>query len=66
MLIDHIPVSQHDDIKVSDVKFSKKPTERDPDKEIVKWKLSLGPGGKEEITIEFKVTHPLDMVVIGM
>jgi len=66
MLIDHIPVSQHDDIKVSDVKFSKKPTERDPDKEIVKWNLTLAPGGKEEITIEFTVTHPLDMVVIGM
>ena len=66
LLIDHIPVSQHDDIEVSDVKFSEKPSERDPDKEIVKWKMSLAPGEKKEITIEFKVTHPLDMVVGGL
>ncbi|NQU07755.1 MAG: mucoidy inhibitor MuiA family protein [Candidatus Abyssubacteria bacterium] len=66
LLIDSIPVSQHEDIKVSDVKFSEKPSERDPDKEIVKWKVPLAPGEKKEITIEFKVTHPLDMIVGGL
>jgi hypothetical protein len=66
MVIDQIPVSQHNDIVVSDVKFSEKPTERDADVGIVKWKLSLAPGEKKEITIEFTVTHPLDMVVIGL
>jgi uncharacterized protein (TIGR02231 family) len=65
-VIDHIPVAGHKDIKISDVKFSKKPTEQDNDKGIVKWKLKLAPAKKEEITIEFIVTHPKDMVVGGL
>ncbi len=66
LLIDHIPISQHDDIKVSELKFSKKPTEQEEDKGIVKWKLPLDPGEKSEITIEFTITHPLEMVVGGL
>lgn len=66
LLIDHIPISQHDDIEVSELKFSKKPTEREEDKGIVKWKLPLDPGMKTEITIEFTITHPLDMAVGGL
>jgi uncharacterized protein (TIGR02231 family) len=66
LLIDQIPVPQHDDIVVSDVKFSEKPTARDADKGIVKWKLSLAPGEKKEIIIEFTVTHPLDMIVVDL
>jgi uncharacterized protein (TIGR02231 family) len=65
-LIDHIPLPQHDDIKVSEVKFSPKVTERDEDKEIVKWKLPLAVSEKKEITIEFMVTHPGDMPVQGL
>jgi len=66
LLIDHIPISQHDDIEVSDLEFSKKPTEQEEDKGIIKWKLPLDPGMKTEITIEFTITHPLEMVVGGL
>ncbi len=66
LLIDQIPVARHEDIEVSDVEFSEKPTELDADKGIVKWKLPLAPGEKKEITIGFTVTHPLDMPVIGL
>lgn len=66
LLIDHIPVSQHDDIDVSGVKFSLEPTEQDAEKGIVKWKLPLAPSAKKEITIEFTITHPLDMIVSGL
>jgi hypothetical protein len=43
-----------------------KPAERDEDKGILKWKLSLAPGEKQEITIEFTVSYPLDMVIDGL
>jgi uncharacterized protein (TIGR02231 family) len=66
LLIDQIPVSQHEDIEVSDVKFSEKPSERDQDKGIVKWNLSLAANEKRGIIIEFVVTHPLDMIIDGM
>ncbi len=65
-VIDHIPVAGHDDIKISDVKFSKKPSEKDYDEGIVKWELRLKPGEKKEITIEFMVTHPKNMSVWGL
>ncbi|GAB4351497.1 MAG: mucoidy inhibitor MuiA [Candidatus Abyssubacteria bacterium] len=66
LVIDQIPVSQHDDIEISGIRFSEKPTEREEDTGIVKWNLSLGPGERKEIIIGFTVTHPLDMMVIGI
>ena len=66
LLIDHIPVAQHEDIEVDEVEFSEQPTERDLDKGIIKWNLPLAPGTKKEITIEFTVTHPLDMIITGL
>jgi uncharacterized protein (TIGR02231 family) len=65
-LIDQVPVSQHEDIKVTDVKFSEKPSDRNPDTGIVKWKLQLAPGQKKDVTIEFTVTHPADMEISGL
>lgn len=65
-LIDQIPVSQHGDIKVGDIKFSEKPAERDSDTGIVKWDLRLSPNEKKEIVIEFAVSYPADMIIIGM
>lgn len=65
-LIDQAPVSQHDDIEVKDIKFSEKPTERDPDTGILKWELELAPKQKKEIILEFTVLYPLDMPVFGL
>jgi hypothetical protein len=65
-LIDQVPVSRHEDIKITDVDFSVKPTERDPDTGIVKWDLTLPPNEKKEIIIQFTVAHPLDMDIIGL
>jgi uncharacterized protein (TIGR02231 family) len=65
-LIDQIPVSQHEDIKITDVDFSLPPAERNPDTGIVKWDLLLSPNQKQEMIIEFTVTYPLDMDVFGL
>jgi uncharacterized protein (TIGR02231 family) len=65
-VIDQVPVSRHEDIKITDVDFSVKPTERDPDTGIVKWDLTLPPNEKKEIIIQFTVAHPLDMDIIGL
>ncbi|RJP15642.1 MAG: mucoidy inhibitor MuiA family protein [Candidatus Abyssobacteria bacterium SURF_5] len=65
-LVDQVPASQHEDIRITGIEFSVKPSEFNRDTGIVKWNLSLGPGEKREIIIEFTVVHPLDMDVLGL
>jgi uncharacterized protein (TIGR02231 family) len=65
-LFDHIPVAGHRDVKISKLKFSRDPSEKDEDKGMVKWVLPLKPSEKKDITIEFLVTHPKDMEMNGI
>jgi uncharacterized protein (TIGR02231 family) len=65
-VIDHIPVAGHRDVKISKLKFSRNPSEKDDDKGIVKWALRLKPSEKKDITIEFMITHPKDMEMNGI
>jgi uncharacterized protein (TIGR02231 family) len=65
-LIDQIPVSRHEEIRVTDVKFSMAPVERNSDTGIVQWDLQLAPNEMKEITIQFVVVYPLDMEVFGL
>ncbi len=66
-VIDQLPVSQHDEIKVEQVVFEPKPSDQDEEKPGVhRWTLSLSPGGKQTVKISYRVKHPVDFVVEGL
>ena len=67
-LLDSIPVAKTDKIEVKDVNISPKPTERNyRDREgVLLWELSLKPNEKKEITIEFVVSYPKDLPIVGL
>lgn len=63
-VIDQIPVSQHDEIKIEQVVFEPKPTASDPEKPGVhRWILELPPGGKQAIKLSYRLKHPVDFAV---
>ena len=66
-IIDQLPVSQHDEIKVEQVVFDPKPREQDEEKPGVhRWTLSLPPSGKQSVKLSYRVKHPVDFVVDGL
>jgi len=65
-VIDHVPISGHNGVKISKLKFSRDPSEKDDDKGMVKWVLRLKPSETRDITTEFMVTHPKDMEMNGI
>lgn len=68
LLLDCIPVSRTDKIKVKDIKVSPEPTERNyRDREgVMLWSHRLEPGEQKEIAIEFVVTYPKDTIISGL
>jgi uncharacterized protein (TIGR02231 family) len=67
-IIDSVPVSRTDKIKVEDVKIKPEPTERNyQDKEGVHcWSFGLKPKEVKEIDISFVVSYPRDEPVLGL
>jgi uncharacterized protein (TIGR02231 family) len=67
-IIDNVPVSRTDKIKVEDVKIKPEPTERNyQDKEGVhRWSFGLKPKEVKEIDISFVVSYPRDEPVLGL
>jgi uncharacterized protein (TIGR02231 family) len=67
-VLDSIPVSRTDRIEVKDLTMDPEPTEKNYlDKEgVMLWNLKLDPGEKGEITIQFVVTYPHDVVSWGL
>lgn len=64
ILIDQIPVSENEDIKVQSVVLTPKQYEEDHGKPGVRqWNFVLGPGQKKEIEISFRISHPSEMIV---
>lgn len=61
-VIDQIPVSKDEKIKVNLVNLSEKPAE-ETEQGILKWKFELKPGQKKVIEFEFLVEYPKDMQV---
>lgn len=53
-VLDQVPVSQHEDIEVRDVKAKPEPAER-TDLGVLTWKLDLKPGQTAEITLAYRV-----------
>ena len=62
---DHLPVSQHERVKVKVQNVQPAPTERTK-LELNTWQFSLAAEGEQKIEYRFVVEHPQDMRVIGL
>jgi uncharacterized protein (TIGR02231 family) len=62
---DHLPVSQHEKVKVKIQNVQPVPTERTR-LELLTWKFSLPADGEQKIEYRFVVEHPQDVRVIGL
>ena len=62
---DHLPVSQHERVKVKVQNVQPTPTERTK-LELLTWKFSLAADGEQKIEYRFVVEHAQDMRVIGL
>ena len=62
---DHLPVSQHERVKVKVQNVQPVPSERTK-LELITWKFSLPTGGEQKIEYRFVVEHPQDVRVIGL
>jgi predicted secreted protein len=66
-LIDQVPVSQSNEIKVEQVSFEPKWTEEKKDKPgVYHWKLLVPTGGKQEVKSSYRVSYPVDFQVDGL
>ena len=67
-VLDTIPVSRTDKVKVKDVTINPAPSEKNyQDREgVLLWEYQLKPEEKKEITIEFVVTYPKNLPVQGL
>jgi uncharacterized protein (TIGR02231 family) len=67
-VLDSVPVSRTDRIEVKDLKITPVPAQKDyQDQEgVLLWEFDIKPGGKQEITMEFVVTHPKDTPIFGL
>ena len=62
---DHLPVSQHERVKVKVQNIHPTPTERTR-LELITWKFRLAADGEQKIEYRFVVEHPQDMKVTGL
>jgi len=67
-LLDSIPVSRTDKIKVKDIKITPEPSQRDyQDKEgVMLWEFDLQPGDEKDINLSFVVIYPKDLRLPGL
>jgi uncharacterized protein (TIGR02231 family) len=61
---DHLPVPQHERIKVKVQNITPQPTERTK-LEVMTWEMILPANGEQKITYRFVVEHPQDMKIVG-
>jgi uncharacterized protein (TIGR02231 family) len=62
---DHLPVSQHEKIKVKIQNIQPAPTEHTK-LELITWKFTLPTDGEQKIEYRFVIEHPQDVRVIGL
>jgi uncharacterized protein (TIGR02231 family) len=62
---DHLPVSQHERVRVKVQNIQPAPAERTK-LELITWKFSLAADGEQKIEYRFVVEHPQDVRVIGL
>jgi hypothetical protein len=64
-LLDHVPVSRTDRIRVADLAFEPAPNQRDDQgrEGVMRWERRLEPGQKETVDVRFTVAYPKEMGV---
>jgi len=62
---DHLPVSQHERVKVKIQSIQPAPSERDK-LEILRWRFTLPADGEQKLEYRFTIEQPQDMHVIGL
>lgn len=62
-VLDRIPVSAQDKIKVEVLAIDPKPTRTD-DKGILSWEMTLAPGETKKLTVRYRLTYPADRAII--
>jgi uncharacterized protein (TIGR02231 family) len=62
---DHLPVSQHERVKIRVLSIQPMPTERTK-LELMTWQLTLGTGVEQQIEYRFSVEQPQDVTVVGL
>jgi uncharacterized protein (TIGR02231 family) len=62
---DHLPVSQHERVKVRVQSIQPTPSERTK-LELITWQFTLADGREQKIEYRFVVEHPQDVRVIGL
>ncbi len=67
-VMDSVPVSRSDKVSVKDMKITPQPKEKNYQGRdgVLMWEEVLKPGEKKEIMVEFVVTYPKDMPVVGL
>jgi uncharacterized protein (TIGR02231 family) len=63
-LIEQLPVSRHEQLKVSLNQFSPKTEQKEMG--ILEWNLTLAPNAKREIYYQFALEYPPDHNVLGL
>ncbi len=67
IVIDQIPISQHDEIRIENIKIEPAQTEEDNEKPgVMRWIFKLGAKAKKEIKISYRVKHPADFEVLDL
>ena len=62
---DHLPVSQHERVKVKVQNIQPTPTERTK-LELITWQFTLAADGEQKIEYRFVVEHPQDLKMTGL
>jgi len=67
-VLDSIPISRTDRVGIKDIKIIPEPNQKDyQDKEgVLLWEFALKQKEKQEIIIEFKITYPKNLPLIGL
>lgn len=67
-VFESIPVSSSDLVEIKDINIKPEPIERDyQDRDgVLLWEFLLKPKEKQEITINFVITYPKDLQIIGL
>lgn len=63
-VFDQVPVSEREEIIIESVKTVPAEVVKDEEKPgVFHWLLDLAPGQKEELTLNYRVRHPVDMMI---
>jgi uncharacterized protein (TIGR02231 family) len=65
VLVDQLPLPQHEDIKVTLDSAEPKPVRQDDFNTLI-WRLTVPDGGRQKVRFEFSVEHPREMTVAGL